>query len=286
MKFPETEEAKTYIITLGLGILISFIFWGLSYHGWGIFHYPGDSFPISIIDINKAVGLETLLSDNDRIRPFEPSQGAPEIRIYINYWDKILYAKNQLVFKTLIENKYSDPFWYPSILVLIMDSRDYVRGKTLIQLIGDGNGIPASGIALYSFHFQIPDDIRGEPIYIKVFLYGERAREYPGHTSMSEILEIREYGAYGRLPYDIQGRFTQNKDAIFRTFALLKKYMFNIYPIASSIVAPILFTLSFRQIIGEKLKIFLGTNIGILFILIILIALLVLLTFFVSMFFY
>lgn len=288
IKLPEIPQAKTYLVTFVLGIMIAFMIWGLSYIGWFRFGTPVNSFPVRHVNSDKAVTLETLLQEHQFIQPQGmKSSDDVDLDITVDYWDKLFYPKDLFLVRTSVTNNYGHTLWYPTILVLVMDSRDYVRGKTIIELWGEDNAIENEQTVVYSFHFKVPEDMQGDNVFIRAFLYGEFSYEYPYHGNVGDILPTTEDDVYGRLPYDSdRDRFLSSISGKFKTYPPFANYVFQVVSVIGTFVSVFLFTLSFMAILGEKLRKFLGTDRGFVFIMMVLMIILLFVVFLVSLFFY
>ena len=179
-------------------------------------------------------------------------------KISTQYWDKVVYAKNSYVFHVEIENTGSLTLWHPSILVFIVDSTDYVRGKYLIQLWSEDNGIKPKNTSDYILYFNVPEDMKGRDFYVKALLYGRVSSTY---SSSIEQIGLREDDVYGYLPSDWQNNwFLSKTENNFHTYPSLISYVFQVVSIATNAIFIIILALMLWA--SEVIKKALGTRYG------------------------
>lgn len=171
-------------------------------------------------------------------------------KISTQYGDKVVYAKNLFVFHVEIENTGSPTVWHPSILVFIVDSTDYVRGKYIIQLWSEDNGIKPKNTSDYILYFDVPDDMKGRDFYVKALLYGKVSSSY---SSSTEPIGLREDDVYGWLPSDWENKwFLSNTESNFHAYPSLVSYVFQVVSIATNTI--FVFVLALMIWASEKIK--------------------------------
>jgi len=184
---------------------------------------------------------------------------AINFKISTQYWDKVVYAKNLFVFHVEIENTGSLTLWHPSILVFIVDSTDYVRGKYFIQLWSEDNGIKPTNTNDYILYFDVPDDMKGRDFYVKALLYGKASSSY---SSFTEPIGLREDDVYGYLPSDWQRNwFLSKTENNFHAYPSLISYVFQVVSIATNTIFIIVLALMLWA--SEVIKKALGTQYGV-----------------------
>jgi hypothetical protein len=289
IELPSLSEAKTYLVMISLGLIINFIFWHLSFNGWYFYNIPEGSFSLNNIDVNNAMTLETLLDKYEYIKPDRYIYEQMEIVTYVQPMDKMIYPKDHFVFEVTIKNNNDrDTLWYPSMLVLITDSRDYVRGKTFIQLLSEDNGIKSGETKIFIFFFKVPEDMKGDNIYVDVSLYGESYYEYSSYSASEDILSTVIDDTYGQLPCDYQKNlYLGTIQTRFKTFPSYQDYVF-LQPISmiTSLIPILLLIFSYLRIFKARMTKFLNSDKGVLFIITVLIIASSLIILLISVFFY
>ena len=265
---PTLKEIQNYAITIGLGLLIAFFVWYASYVGWFIFNNPPTPFVIKTVDRSEAIAWETLKKDYPHM--LWPDTWA-STQVYFNistyYWDEVLYPKNLFVFRINIKNTGKDTLWYPTILIFIVDSSNYVRGKHLLQLWSEDDGIESNTSKEYIFYFNVPQDMKAQNFFIEAILYGMIAYNYP-QISVYNELPMYENDVYGRIPNDYDHRwFISRTERMYHSYPSVIPYVFQVSSIATNTVFIIF--LATMVWISERIKAFLGTQYGFYFLVIV-----------------
>lgn len=278
---PTLKEVENYAITVGLGLLIAFFIWYASYVGWFVFGNPPTPFAIDTVERGKAVTWEKLKADHPQML-WSDSWVSTQIHFNLStqYWDRVLYPKDLFVFHVNIKNVGSNTLWYPSILIFIVDSSNYVRGKHLIQLWSEDDGIRIGASKEYILYFVVPDDMKAQNFFIEAILYGKIAHSYPQITIYNE-LSMREDEVYGRIPNDYDHKwFLSKTEKMYHSHPSLIPYVFQVGSIATNTV--FIIVLAIMVWISEKIKAILGTQYGFYFVIIIFIAAFFLIVFLLS----
>ena len=178
--------------------------------------------------------------------------------ISTQYWDKVVYPKSLFVFHVEIENTGSNTLWHSSILVLIVDSSNYVRGKYLIQLWSEDNGIKAKNTSNYILYFDVPDDMKGRDFYVKALLYGKVGSSY---STSTDLIGMREDDVYGWLPSDWQHEwFLSKTENNFHAYPSLVYYVFQVVSFATNFIFVIVLAVMLWA--SEVIRKALGTQYG------------------------
>lgn len=258
---PTLKEVQNYALTIGLGLLIAFFIWYASYVGWFIFSNPSTPFTVETVERGKATTWEVLKSDYPQMLWSDVWVSTQiHFNVSMQYWDKVLYPKNLFVFHVNIKNTGSNTLWYPSILVFVVDSSNYVRGKHFIQLWSEDDGIRPEVSKDYILYFDVRDDMKGQNFYLEVILYGKIAHSYPQITIYNE-LSMQEDEVYGRIPNDYAHEwFLGNTHKMFHSYPSLIPYVFQVGSIATNTV--FIVALAIMVWISEKIREALGTQYG------------------------
>ena len=273
---PTLKELQNQVLPIGLGILVAFSLWYASYNGWFVFSRPPTPFSVDIIEHSEARTWEQLREENpNMLKDSWHASTTIKLKISTQYLDRVVYAKNLFVFHTEVENTGSYTLWYSSILVFIIDSTNYVRGKYLIQLWSEDNGIKSQQTSDYILYFNVPDDMKGRDFYVKALLYGEVGSSYSPHT---ELIGMREDDVYGWLPNDWGNRwFLSKTENNFHAYPSLIFYVFQVGSIATNMV--FIVALAIMLWASEKIKKGLGTQYGFYLVVIIFIVIFFLIVF-------
>ena len=256
---PTLKELQNHALPIALGVLVAFFLWYASYNGWFVFTQPPTPFAIDIIEHSEARTWEQLREENPNMLK-DSWYVWTDIRFEIatQYWDKVVYPKNLFVFHIEVENMKSDTLWYPSVVVFIVDSTNYVRGKYSIQLWSEDNGIKAQQTSNYILYFDVPNDMKGRGFYIKALLYGKTISSYSPST---DPIGMREDEVYGWLPNDSQGNwFLSKTENNFHAYPSLVSYVFQVVSIATNTI--FIIVLAVMLWASEVIKKALGTQYG------------------------
>ena len=181
-----------------------------------------------------------------------------KFKISTQFWDKVVHAKNLFIFHIEVENMGSNTLWYSSILVFVVDSTNYVRGKYLIQLWSEDNGIKAQQTSDYILYFDVPDDMKGRDFYVKALLYGKASSNYSPTT---DLIGMREDDVYGWLPSDWENKwFLSETENNFHAYPSLISYVFQVASIATNTI--FIIALAVMLWASEAIKKALGTQYG------------------------
>lgn len=274
---PTLKELKNYILTISLGLIIAFFIWYASYLGWFVFSNPATPFTVETSERNNAVTWEKLKTDYPNMYRSDLISTQVHFNLSVQYWDKILYPKDSFTFHVTIKNSPSNALWYQSILVFIVDSADYVRGKHLVQLWSEDDGIPEDMSKEYIMYFNVPDDMKAQNFYVTALLYGKLDSSYP-YITESTKLAMRDDQIYGKIPDDNDHEwFLSETTKMFHTYPSLIPYVFQVGSIATN--TAFIIALALMIWASEKIKRALGTQYGFYFVVIIFIIIFFLIVF-------
>jgi len=248
---PTLKELQNHALPIIIGILVAFFLWFASYNGWFVFTQPPTPFAIDIIEHSEARTWEQLRDENPNML-IDSWYVSTTIRFEIStqYWDKVVYPKNLFVFHVEVENTWSNSLWHPSVLVFIVDSTNYVRGKYFIQLWSEDSSIKAQQTSDYILYFDVPDDMKGRDFYVKAILYGKGDSSY---WPLTDPIGMREDDVYGWLPNDWQGNwFLSETENNFHAYPKLFNYVFQVVSIATNTI--FIFVLAIMIWTSEKIK--------------------------------
>jgi hypothetical protein len=130
---------------------------------------------------------------------------------------------------------------------LVDSSSDYVRGKHLFQLTSQDDGVKGEASAEYAFYCDVPDDLKGQSLIVKVFLYGEFVGS--SHQGLSTL----EDDVYGTILNDYQNNWSADEtESQYHTSPSLTPYLLQ----GGSIATNALFIISLVVVvhIREKIK--------------------------------
>ncbi len=250
---PQTlKEIQNLAFTVIIGIAIASFIWYASYFGWFVFSYPHTSFSINTIEHNEAITWEQLKAQNPNMLPTNPwISTRVQFNISVQYWDKVIYPKNLFIFHAEVKNFASETLWYPSLVVFIVDSSNYVRGKYFFQLWGEDNGIKENFQDDFIFYFDVPPDMKGQTFFVKAVLFGKIAHYYP---YINDLINTREDEVYGEIPSDWEHAwFITHTETMFTAYPPLTSYLSQVGSIATNSI--FIIALAFLTWISEKIKV-------------------------------
>jgi hypothetical protein len=125
----------------------------------------------------------------------------------MNALEDFTRPKDFLLFHVEI-NAYQQGYWLklPSVLVLLLDQTDRIRGKLYVQQGSGDFFLTAFGKAEYTFWYHIPSDMRGQNFRIVVELFGVMDNTQSVDYSKIQSTQVNPQpfsvvdGYYGNLP--------------------------------------------------------------------------------------
>lgn len=168
------------------------------------------------------------------------------------YWDKVLYPKDLFVLRVSIKNSGSNTLWYPSILILIIDSSDLVRGKHFIQLWSADDSIKPGVSKEYILYFHVPDDMKAQNFFAEAVLYGKIEYSCPQITMYNQLLML-ENKIYGTIPEDPNRNWLlAETNGFFHSYPPCVPYVFQVISIATNTLFTAILVIMVRT--SEKTK--------------------------------
>jgi len=245
---PKWSDIRGQAITVVIGLLVAILLWYSSYVGWFVSGNPVASFQVETVSRDKALTWSQLNTKYPKM--FSSNQFLPRqvsVNVSAQYWEKVLYPKNLFFLHIVLKNSQKATFWHLSILVFLVDSSsDYVRGKHLFQLTSQDDGVKGEASTEYVSYCEVPDDLKGQSLIVKVFLYGE----FVGGSLQS--LSTSEDDIYGTIPGDHQSNWSIDKtESQYHTFPSLIPYLLQ----GGSIATNALFIISLVTMVHVREKI-------------------------------
>lgn len=180
----------TLVLVCAIGIFSSYY---LSYRGF--VSVPNNAFLLqNFDDLDQVKRWDDLKAVHDSLEPIQSPFNKVNITVQRTKYEAMLYPKTVLMVKVKILSEYNDVV-FPSIMIIVLDPNERVRGKAFIVFSTEDTLIEKSTEVEYQFYYNIGSYLQGQKLEVIVQLWGSIAQisSLPDGYKVSDTV-------YGDLP--------------------------------------------------------------------------------------
>lgn len=201
MNAGKARRLRVYLILVVVSAIAIFFSYFVSYRGF--VSVPNNAFLLqNFDDLDKAKSWNDLKEEHTSLEPTQFLSSS--ISVERTKYDVMLYPKTVLMVKVKIETQ-SSVVSFPSIMVVVLDPNEKVRGKAFLVFSSEDASIEKPDEVEYQFYYDIGEYLQGQRLGVIVQLWGSTSYQssLPNNWESDEIYGDvpRSGGGYKQLGY-------------------------------------------------------------------------------------
>jgi len=200
----ELSKARRYLIILGVALITLLIVNIVLYNGIE----RVSSSATYLNNFNNLDSVKTWEKFKEEHGALNPSQVlSKEVSVSVNsmhWFEELLYPKTIVALHITIQTNFQSKIFFklPSVLILLLDQKENIRGKLYIQYSSEDSALSGSQEAKYTYWFKVPSDMQGEKYSVIVEVFGVvDSGKSVNFWSLDRSISKKEDDIYGEIPY-------------------------------------------------------------------------------------